>query len=455
MAGTVSFPSIGSSMDVQSIINAYVSAESVNQSNMKQRATDLQSASTNISNISTTLSSLSSALSDLTDARSVQSYAVSSSGGEVAASITGSVQPGSYSVEVVDTAKEYRAYSATNASSATDAANISGVLQIAVGTGGPASVTIGASDSLNTIVGKINSSGLRVAASTFYDGTNYRIQLRGLDTGNDNQVKLSGLDLGFGDTGNLIQQAADAHVKIDGQDVYSSSNQINGAISGVTLAVSARTTSPQTVSIKADAQGLVSKVQAMVTAYNAVISKVHTTAGYGTTAAAVANLSGDSTLRSLTDALSDTILDTVSTGTNYQTLGSLGINLQKDGTLSLDNATLTKAVTSDSASVISVLAGAGTGKGVMDLMSSVAQSFDEAGSGILAKKVETLTGQVKVWNANVDSEQARIDNYTTLLQKQFTAMTNSISASKSMGDYLSAIFGTNTGSTTASKTTSG
>ena len=451
MAGTVSFPSIGSTMDVQSIINAYVSAESVNQSNMKQRATDLQSASTSISDISSSLSSLSTALSALTDAKSAQSYAVSSSGTEVAASISGSVQPGAYSVQVVDTAKEYRAYSATNAASATDAANISGVLQIAVGKGGPASVTIGASDSLNTIVSKINSTGLKVAASTFYDGTNYRIQLRGLDTGKANQVTLSGLDLGFGDTGNLIQQASDAHIKVDGQDVYSSSNQINGAISGVTLAVSAKTTSPQTVSVNADTQGLVAKVQAMVTAYNTVISKVHKTAGYGTATASVANLSGDSTLRSLTDSLSDTLLDTVSTGTNYNTLASLGINLQKDGTLLLDNATLTKAVTSDSASVIGVLAGVGTGKGVMDLMSDVAQSYDEAGSGVLAQKVDTLNSQVKTWNNNVDSEQTRIDNYTTMLQNQFTAMTTSMAASKSMGDYLSAIFGTTTSSTTASK----
>src|SRR5512142_406945 len=130
MAGTVSFPNIGSNLDVQSIINAYVGAESVNQKNMQSRVKDLQSASTNISSISTTLSKLSSALSALTDADAVQSYSVASSGDELAASVTGVAQAGSYSVEVVDTAKEYRAYSATKGTSATDSANISGVLRI-------------------------------------------------------------------------------------------------------------------------------------------------------------------------------------------------------------------------------------------------------------------------------------------------------------------------------------
>ena len=186
-------------------------------------------------------------------------------------------------------------------------------------------------------------------------------------------------------------------------------------------------------------KGLADKVQAMVTAYNTVVSQVHTTAGWGQTEATVPSLSGDSTLRSLTDALSRTILNTISTGTHYSTLGSLGISLQKDGTLSLDTAKLTKAVTTDPSSVVSVLAGAGSNKGVMDLMANVAKSFSEAGSGILANKVETINRQVSVWNSNIDREQSRIDNYTSMRQAQFTAMTASIASSKSMGDYLTAI----------------
>jgi len=446
MAGTVSFPNIGSNIDVQSIIDAYVGAQSVSQNQMQQRVKSLQSASTTISSISSNLSKLSSALSALTDAEDVQTYTVSSSGTEVAASVTGSAQPGVYSVEVLEAAKEYRAYSATKGTSATDSANISGVLRIGIGTAEPKDITIDPGDSLNAIVSKINSSGLRIAASTFYDGSNYRLQLRGLDSGAANQVTLTGLDLGFSDTGNTIQQASDAHLKVDGLDIYSATNQVNGAIPGVTLAVAAQTTAPLTINVAEDPQGLVEKVQAMVSAYNTVVSQVHTTAGYGTMEASVASLSGDSTLRSLTDALSRTILNTVSTGTKYETLGSLGISLQKDGSLSLDGAKLSKAVSSDPTSVVSVLAGSGSNKGVMDLLSDVAKLFDQAGSGVLANKVESMNRQVSVWNKNIDREQARIDNYASMLQEQFSAMTTSITSSESMGKYLMAILGTKTGS---------
>ena len=447
MAGTVSFPNIGSNLDVQSIINAYVAAESVNQTQMQQHVKDLQSASTTISSISSTLSTFASAVSGLADAQTVQTFAATSSGSQVAVSLTGATQSGSYSVDVIDTAKEFRAYSTTLGTSSSDAANLNGILHIAVGSSNSADVTILASDSLNSIVGKINSSGLRVSASTFYDGTSYRIQLRGLDTGDASQVSLSGLDLGFSDPGNAIQQASNSHIKIDGLDVYSSTNQISGAIPGVTLAATAKTSSSVTVNVQPDSQGLITKVQALVTSYNAVVNQVHSTAGYGTAKASVAALSGDATLRSLTDQLSSTILTEVATGTNYSTLGSLGISLQKDGTLALDSTKLTTAVASDPTSVVSVLAGPTGGKGVMDLLSGIAKSYDTAIIGALPAKASGLDSQVSDWNKHIDQEQVRIDNYTKLLQAQFTAMTASVSASTSMATYLDAIFGTTTSST--------
>jgi flagellar hook-associated protein 2 len=444
MAGTVSFPNMGSSIDVQSIINAYVSAESATQNQMQQHVQDLQAESTSISGISSTLSTLSSALSDLSDGNTIQSYKATSSGSEIATSLVGTPQPGTYSVSVVNTAQTYRAYSSTLSASQTDAANLGGILHIAVGANSSADVSINASDSLNTIVGNINSSGLRVTASTFYDGSNYRIQLTGLDTGDANQVTLSGLDLGFSDSGNLIQQASDAHLKVDNIDVYSPTNQITGAIPGVTLAATANTTSPITVSVGSDPQGLTNKIQSLVTAYNAVITKVHTIAGYGTTAASVPSLAGNATLRGLTDAMSNVILAPVGTDANYTTLGSIGISLQKDGTLQLDQTKLSQAITNNPTAVVNVLAGPSGGKGVADILTDLANSYDEAGDGVLANQQTSLNDQVKDWNDHIQQEQARLDNYTTMLQQEFTTMNTSISSSNAIGSYLTQLYGTTT-----------
>ncbi len=444
MSGTVSFPNIGSNIDVQSIINAYVSAESTTQSQMQQHVQDLQTESTSISSISSALSTLSSTLSSLTDRNTVQGYMATSSGSEIATSVVGTPQPGSYSVDVLSTAKAYRAYSNALSTSQTSALNLTGVLHIAVGTNSSADVSIAATDSLNDIVSKINSSGLRVSASTFYDGSEYRIQLAGLDTGDANQVTLSGLDLGFSDTGNMLQQASNAHLKVDNLDVYSPTNQITGAIPGVTLAATANTTSPITVTVASDPQGLSNNIQSMITAYNAVVSKVHTTAGYGTTAASVPGLAGDSTLRGLTDALSDAILTPVGNDANYTTLGSIGISLQEDGTLKLDQTKLSQALTSNPTAVMNVLAGPSGGKGVMDILSDLTNSYDESGDGVLANQQSELNDQVNDWNNQIQQEQVRLDNYTAMLQAQFTAMNTSIASSNAIGNYLTQLYGSTT-----------
>jgi len=447
MAGTISFAGIGSNIDVQGIVDALVKAEGGNQTQMQQKAKDLSSASSSISDISSALSTLSSALGDLSDAGTMQTYSAISSGSEVATSVFGAPQSGRYSVDVLSTAKEFRAYSNTLTTSQSAPANLSGVLHIAVGSKSSADVNISATDGIGDIVNKINQSGLRVSATTFYDGSDYRIQLRGLDAGKDSQVALSGLDLGFTDDGNLVQQAADAHVKIDGLDVYSKTNQITGAIPGVTLAVTKETTSPLTITVATDPDALVTKLQSVISAYNKVVGKVHTVAGYGTTAASVSSLAGDSTLRSLTDQMSNAVLTQVSTGTNYDRLSTIGISLQRDGTLQLNQTKLSEALTNDPTSVTKLLAGDSGGQGVMDVMNSVASAFTQHQTGILSGKTSSLDNNAKAWTLRAQQEQDRLQQYQDTLLKQFQAMNDTVTSSTSTMNYLTQLYGSSSSST--------
>mgnify|MGYP006145741437 CR=1 FL=1 len=45
---------------------------------------------------------------------------------------------------------------------------------------------IGIDDTLNDVVERVNATGLRLSASILFDGTDYRMQIRGLDTGVSN-----------------------------------------------------------------------------------------------------------------------------------------------------------------------------------------------------------------------------------------------------------------------------
>src|SRR6478752_512555 len=274
-----SLSGVGSGIDTSSLISGLVNADSGRLNALKAKQTSTNSAISTLSDISSALGTLRSAVDALSTANGT----------------TGNAKPGAYSMNVTQLAKAQRTYSNTY-SAANTAVGQSGTLSIQVGTGTAASINISGSDTLDQIASKINGAGARVSASVFYDGSAYRLQISGLDTGKDNALTFSqsGLDLGLNVTANTVQKAQNSIVNIDGFDVQRSTNQVVGAIQGVTLALTATTTSPVDVTVASDSKSLATKIQSVVTAYNSVLSKINTAAGKGSTKAANSELASDS-----------------------------------------------------------------------------------------------------------------------------------------------------------------
>jgi flagellar hook-associated protein 2 len=437
MTGTISFGGIGSGMDTEGIVTGLVKADSGTLNALTSRANDTDSAVSTLSNIGSLLSNLRTSVQALADTRDVGSYTATSSASAIAVSANGAALPGAYDIDVLALAKEQRNYSATFSSS-TDALNQSGHLTLSVGSKTGPDIAINSTDTLNDIADKINGAGLRVSASVFYDGSNYRLQVRGLDTGAANAITFDekdGLNLGFLDAGSKVQSAQDSKVKIDGFTVSRPTNQVVGAIQGVTLALTQETTSPVTVRVASDPSALQSKLQSVVSAYNAVVSKVHLSAGYGSTAGNVAELKGDSTLRTVLGQLSNAVLTQVKDSGTYGTLGSLGVSLNKDGSLSLDSTKLSTAVSKDPASVAAVLAGPSGGKGIMDIIGDLADSITSS-KGLLSVREDSLSSRAKLLRDQATREQDRLDHYAESLRKQFTQMDSTVANYNSQAQYI-------------------
>jgi len=240
---------------------------------------------------------------------------------------------------------------------------------------------------------------------------------------------------------NTRQAASDAQVEIDGFKINRPTNQIQGAIPGVTLNLTQKTTSPTTVQVATDANGLQNKLQSIVTAYNAVIDAVHSAAGFGTQAASVTGLKGDSMLRSLTDRMSNAIGTVVGNG-QYQTLGSIGLSLDATGHMQLDSSKLSTALQTDPNAVAKVIAGPNDGDGAVDVLRDVVKSFDQSGTGLFATRQTSITSQVTDLGDRINTEQARLDDYAAQLRAQFTALDTTMSGNNQNMSYLSSFFGT-------------
>ncbi|HMR09891.1 MAG TPA: flagellar filament capping protein FliD, partial [Polyangiaceae bacterium] len=313
-----------------------------------------------------------------------------------------------------------------------------GSFDITVGAESPVSINIEATDSLDAIVAKVNASGAKVNASVFYDGTNYYMQVAGQDTGLVNAVSFAetGTSLGLTTPANTKQAAGDAVLTIDGFTVTRSNNQISGAIQGLTLNLTETTASPVTVRVASDPDGLQTKLQSVVTAYNAVVDKIQSSAGYGSIKATNPVLAGDSMLRGLGNRLSAALSTAVTAGGNYQTLGSIGLNSDKSGKLSLDSAKLSTALQAAPDSVKNLLAGVSGDDGAMDIFRNAVSVFTDTGTGLLDLRKETLGDRAETLDERVAAEELRLERYAELLRKQFASMDGRVAASNAQMETL-------------------
>ncbi len=440
MAGTISFGGIGSGLDTESIVSGLVKASQGPLDKLKSQATGVTAANTSLSQIGSLLGKLQASLEAVDEAREIGSYAASSSSTAVTVSASGAALPGSYQISVGRLASEQRSYSSGQTSSSA-ALGATGNLDISVAGAAATSIALSATDSLEAIAEKINSAGLRVSASVFHDGSEYRLQVRGLDTGAANTLAFSGTTLGLDLVANRRQDAQDSSVTIDGFTVTRPTNQVVGAVLGVTLNLTAVTTSPATVKVETDPEGLKNKLNSIVSAYNGVVDAVHTAAGFGSTKASVQSLAGDALLRSITTRMSRAVSTVVGSG-SYNTLGTLGIKLDhQTGRMSLDASKLTAALQADPAAVSNLIAGPGTGDGAADVLRDVARAFTETGTGLIASRQTSMQGRVRDLNTRIEREQTRLANYANMLRKQFTALDTASGTTAATSNFLTSFFG--------------
>jgi flagellar hook-associated protein 2 len=140
-----------------------------------------------------------------------------------------------------------------------------------------------------------------------------------------------------------IVAGADAAVTVDGVTVTRSTNIIDDILSGVTLnLVKADADTTITLNIGRDMDGLMAKINSLVTSYNAISSYIHTQSSYNeTTQKPGGVLFADGTLSSVKSDLTSILIRSVwGVASDYSTLGLVGVSVDRDGKLSVNDSKL-------------------------------------------------------------------------------------------------------------------
>lgn len=441
----------GSVINVSSLVSQLVSATQAPQEALISSRT--QAVTAQISAVGTLKSGLSTFQSSLSAINTPSAFNTVAASSSNPTAFTATASPdavlGSYTVDVSQLAQGQQIVSNpfTGGSSATVG---TGTLQVSLGNTN-FNVSIDSSnDTVAGIAAAINAAtgnpGVEASVVTGSDGAH--LVLTSSLTGAANTIKVAETDGGTGlsaityssaSPGNYRQQTApqDANFKISGVAYTSASNTVTDALSGVTLDLLATTTSDATLSVSTDTSTVDSNIKAFVTAYNALQGSLSSLGSYDATTGTAGPMMGDALLSGIQSQVRSTLYSIVDTGSpTYNSLASIGITTNSDGTLSLNDATLSAALTSNFAAVSQLFSGT---TGIASSLNSRIDADLTAG-GSIDSRSNTLIQQDDALTKQNDQLTQQMNALAASLTEQYSSLNTLLSSLQSTSSYLSQAF---------------
>lgn len=440
----ISFGGLASGLDTSKIIDTLLGIERQSIERLEAQKV-LQTAKFDASKkFDSALDTLLTKVGVLSMASTLRSQAATTSSGDfLTATASGSAASGTYEIKVGRLAQVEKAVYAGVADKDTTTFGTGTLVLNNDALASPVNIAIdGSNNTLQGIRDAINagSTDHGVSASIVNDGsgTPYRLVLTGKTVDNANiTLDASGLAGGTGvfpakDLA-VSRTAQTALIQVDGITITSDTNTLSEAISGVTIDLTHAdpafdpltpnwaALTGTTLKVATDTQAMQGKIEEFVTAFNAAVS-----------AAGDQSLAGDSTIRSVLANLRRRLTDST-TGTG---LFKLGITSQKDGTIQINSAKLTEALTDDEAGVGMLLAGDGVTEGIADLLKTSLSGYTSATTGFLAARQKSYDATIHRIDKEIARDEIRVAFKEEQLTAQFAALESLVNALNSQGNYL-------------------
>ena len=400
-------------IDVTAAVNAAVTAARAPETAWQNQLTLLQNQTSAINQIETALSNLDTdmqGLNSITGPLSARTVASSNSGVVTAAAASGSTT-GNHVVLVnnLATTASWTSGVFANATTALPAGNFT----ITTGTGST-TITTDGTQTLTDVANQINSDNLGLTASVVNDASGSRLAIVANTTGAAANFTVAGGGFGFTQAG--IGQ--NASVTVDGINISSASNTVTGAVPGLTLNLQSASTSEVSLSVQQDVSSTTTAINQFVTDFNTVISDLNAT--FKETTSGQGYLATDSTTRSLQSAVLGALSYsyTPSSGTTtVPTLAAMGINVNNDGSLTVDSATLQSVLQNNFSDVQSFFQGTAL-NGFANSLDQTLTSYTNASNGAYTVDLQSISNQETDLNNSISNFET---NYITPLQTQMQA----------------------------------
>jgi flagellar hook-associated protein 2 len=466
MAG-ISLTGLASGLDTSSIISQLMALEQNKVTAVQMRQVKVQAHKDDLSAIKSKLDAFKSAAAALSDAATWKTTQTTASAdtSKLDVALLGGAGIGGHTVKIDKLASSAQHGFTYTASATAGTFDLSYAPTTANPTPTPVTISVAANATATDVATAINAKEDAPAyAAVIKDaGGNERIVLSARKTGEDSNFTLDPTNLGAGSS--LVEDntyartgtALNASYWLDDEATArsSQSNVVENAIPGVRLTLKGIATSPLSVTTTAaaiDSAGVGKKVQALVDAYNSVVTatraqlteksdpKATTTSGLS-----AGTLFGDTGMNSMLSSLKTQMTQVVS-GLGLTGLADLGITVPKttggaatqdakDGKLSFDSSKLTDKLNADWTKVRDLFTGKGTTKGLSALMTDYVGS-QTGTNGVITGRMNSDDTVLKDYTDQITRLNDRMATTQDRLKKQFAAMETALSQSQTQQAWL-------------------
>ena len=336
----------GSGIDVNAVVSQILDADRAPERVWQAQQTTLGLQSTALTTISSDLADLQARVNALKDAS-----------GSLNAKVASSSQPGILTASTQSSAISSNHLITVNSLATTSTyytdpvpANAplgQGSFTLTAGSS-VVNVPVDAGATLQSVADFINGKNAGVTANVIADSTGSRLAIVSRNSGAAGDFSVSA------NTSALVFHkpvtGTDASLSIDGVPVSSGSNTVTGAIPGVTLNLASAAPNTQVqLNVANDTQTITQAVSDFVSSYNTLIQAINGQFSFDSASNVGAPLAGNSSLRALQTSLLNDVTYSITGNNGFVNLESLGIQLQNDGTLSVNSSTLDSVLGSHSA----------------------------------------------------------------------------------------------------------
>lgn len=467
---TISSPGIGSGLDVTSIVNQLDAANRAPVKLLTTRTTALQAKLSAFGLLKSYTTNIHDTTAKLADPAFWQKTSASSSdSASVSVASSTSAAVGSYSVEVQQLAQAQSLSSSAYADSTSAVGT--GSLRIELGSWNadktaftPATppsqvdipVPIG-EDSLESVRAKINASNAGVSASIVKDSSGSRLVIRSNTTGAEHSVRITATadapaapggptldDLVYNPPSGAVKVtetalAKNAKATLNGVAIESASNTLTEVTGGLSLTVSKVTTSAATVTVGLDTATMKSAIGDFVKAYNDLNRYVADQTKYDPDKKVAAALQGDRSTLSLQSQMRAAVLGNTGASTQFSRLSDMGIQIQPDGSLLVNDSKLSAAMSSNMPDVTKafsktdVVNPANNGFAVSLLKLTTALNNTD---GLVTTHSQGLQANIDRNNKQVDVYNGRADDMKVRLLAQYSALDVKLNSLTALNSYV-------------------